>query len=114
MPIKALTWYQCQRFKVEQSFQEAKQELGMDDYQVRSWRSWHHHVTMSMLAMCFLVEEKLKFGATHGGATLRDIRELITALLPTNKSVYDKVREQVLGRLALRQKRLDAAKASPD
>lgn len=82
LSTKKLTWYQSQRYKVEQSFQEAKQELGMDDYQVRGWRAWHHHITLTILTMGFLVDEKIRFGRIQDGVSLRSICELIVALLP--------------------------------
>jgi hypothetical protein len=34
--------------------QQAKGEAGLDHYQVRSWRAWHAHVTLSMLALAWL------------------------------------------------------------
>lgn len=33
-----------QRYWVERSFEDAKSEVGMDEYQVRTWRAWHHHI----------------------------------------------------------------------
>jgi hypothetical protein len=39
---------------VEQCFEEAKGEVGLDEYEVRSWHGWFRHVTLSMLAMAFL------------------------------------------------------------
>ena len=42
------------RWTVEQCFEEAKGEVGMDEYEVRSWHGWYRHVTLSMLAMAFL------------------------------------------------------------
>ncbi len=43
-----------QRWAVETSFQMAKQEVGLDAYEVRSWTGWHRHVTLLMLALAFL------------------------------------------------------------
>ncbi len=43
------------RWPVEQLFEVAKQELGMGDYEVRSWPGWHHHMTLVTLAHFFLV-----------------------------------------------------------
>lgn len=43
-----------QRWAIETCFQSAKQEAGLDEYEVRSWTGWHRHVTMSMLALAFL------------------------------------------------------------
>ena len=43
-----------QRWSIETCFESAKQEVGLDDYEVRSWVGWHRHVTLSMLALVFL------------------------------------------------------------
>jgi SRSO17 transposase len=42
------------RWTVEQCFEEAKGEVGLDEYEVRSWHGWYRHVTLSMLALAFL------------------------------------------------------------
>jgi hypothetical protein len=39
---------------VEQCFEEGKGEVGLDEYEVRSWHGWYRRVTLSMLAMAFL------------------------------------------------------------
>ena len=44
-------------YRVEECFHRGKGECGLSDYQVRNWRGWHHHVTLSMLAMWFLTKE---------------------------------------------------------
>jgi SRSO17 transposase len=42
------------RWTVEQCFEEAKGEVGLDEYEVRSWHGWYRHLTLSMLALAFL------------------------------------------------------------
>ncbi|MET7544140.1 IS701 family transposase, partial [Streptomyces sp. NPDC005507] len=42
------------RWPVEECFEAAKQEAGLDQYQVRKYDAWHRHITMSMLALCLL------------------------------------------------------------
>jgi SRSO17 transposase len=42
------------RWTVEQCFEEAKGEVGLDEYEVRSWHGWYRHQTLSMLALAFL------------------------------------------------------------
>jgi len=42
------------RWAVEDCFAEAKNETGLDHYQVRRYRAWYRHVTLSMLAHAFL------------------------------------------------------------
>jgi hypothetical protein len=46
---------------IEASFKRGKGEVGMDEYQVRTWQGWHHHMALSLMAVWFLV------GETHRG-----------------------------------------------
>lgn len=48
------------RWPVETALEESKGELGMDHYETRSWRGWHHHMTMTLLAHHFLVRLRLR------------------------------------------------------
>lgn len=43
-----------QRWKVEECFELAKSEVGLDEYEVRHWTGWYRHITLSMLALAFL------------------------------------------------------------
>jgi SRSO17 transposase len=43
------------RWTVEQCFEEGKGEVGLDQYEVRSWQGWYRHITLCMLAHAFLV-----------------------------------------------------------
>ena len=42
------------RWSIECCFEAAKQETGLDEYEVRSWHGWYRHITLSMLALAFL------------------------------------------------------------
>jgi len=42
------------RCTIEQCFEEAKGETGLDEYEVRHWHSWHRHITLSMMAYACL------------------------------------------------------------
>ena len=42
------------RWSIEGGFESAKQEVGLADYEVRSWTGWHRHVTLSLLAHAVL------------------------------------------------------------
>jgi SRSO17 transposase len=53
------------RWPIETCFDEAKGNLGMDEYQTRSWCGWHHHMTLVILAHHFLVLLKLKHKKGH-------------------------------------------------
>lgn len=53
-----LAWIAGSRWRVEECFQQAKNEAGLDHYQVRSWRAWYAHITLSMLALAWLAASK--------------------------------------------------------
>jgi len=49
-PLKTIVRIAGSRWAVEECFEQAKQEVGLDEYEVRSWVGWHRHITLSMLA----------------------------------------------------------------
>jgi SRSO17 transposase len=48
------------RWAVEECFEMAKQEVGLADYEVRSWHGWYRHITLAMLALAFLCGMQVK------------------------------------------------------
>ncbi|WP_280350937.1 IS701 family transposase [Nocardia abscessus] len=56
--IADLAWIAGARWRIEECFQQAKNEAGLDHYQVRSWRAWYAHITLSMLALAWLTGSK--------------------------------------------------------
>jgi SRSO17 transposase len=59
-PLRRLVRIVKARWKIEQDYQQLKEELGLDHYEGRSWTGWHHHVTLVMLAHAFLTLEMLR------------------------------------------------------
>src|SRR4029453_8307041 len=51
------------RWAVEECFQAAKDQVGLDHYQVRRWDAWYRHVTLVLVAQGFLAA----VAAQHGG-----------------------------------------------
>ena len=47
------------RWVIEDCFEQAKGEVGLDEYEVRKWDGWHRHVTLCLLAHAFLVAVRL-------------------------------------------------------
>jgi SRSO17 transposase len=48
------------RWTVEQCFEEAKGEVGLDEYEVRSWQGWYRHITLCMFAHAFLTALRIQ------------------------------------------------------
>lgn len=55
-PLEELLKRSVQRWTIEQAFQEGKSNLGMADYEVRSWDGWHRHMAYVAVARLFLLE----------------------------------------------------------
>ena len=55
------------RWPIEESFEAAKGEAGLDNYQVRLYHAWYRHITLAMLALAFLavMRHKSKKGTHH-------------------------------------------------
>ena len=64
VPHQRLVRTSGMRWPIETCFEVSKQELGMGDYEVRSWRGWHHHMTLVILALAFLVRLTGRFEQT--------------------------------------------------
>ena len=43
------------RWKIEEGYEQAKGEVGLDEYEVRTWRAWYRYVTLALLAYAALV-----------------------------------------------------------
>src|SRR6266545_3822857 len=64
------------RWPVELTFEQGKGEVGMEDYEVRSWQGWQHHMVMVMLAHHFLVWVRLEWKDRAVALTLNQVRLL--------------------------------------
>ena len=93
------------RWPVELTFEQGKGEVGMDDYEVRSWQGWHHHMVMVMLAHHFLVWVRVEWKERAVALTLNQVRLLLTSVLP--RAVFDA--ERVLFLVQYYQRRNHAA-----
>jgi len=53
-PLLTLALVAASRYTIEQCFEEAKDDVGMDHYEVRQWPSWYRHITLCMMALVWL------------------------------------------------------------
>ena len=60
--LKLFVWLSGLRWSIEQCFRETKTELGMDQYEVRKFPGWHHHILTCMLGHYFLWHLKIRLG----------------------------------------------------
>lgn len=62
IPTLTLGRVAAARWTIETGFEQAKGEVGLDEYEVRSWAGWHHHVTLALLANLFLLQVRRDWG----------------------------------------------------
>jgi SRSO17 transposase len=58
--LETLAGVASARYTIEQCFEEGKDDVGMDQYEVRTWPSWHRHVTLSMMALAWIASVRAK------------------------------------------------------
>jgi len=61
--LQTLVTVAGQRWRIEQSFELAKGEVGLDQYEVRRWDGWYRHMTLAMFALAYLTA--LRADAAH-------------------------------------------------
>jgi SRSO17 transposase len=67
VPLAKVVAVHGRRHGVEELFAAGKGEVGLSHYEVRSWVGWHHHMTLSLLALWFLAVEKERLGGENPG-----------------------------------------------
>jgi len=84
-PVAEMVRAASRRHLIEEAFENAKGEVGLDHHEVRAWRGWHHHMTASLIALWFLVREHRKLGkkssTLRGDGALHDLRAATSAAL---------------------------------
>src|SRR5437016_1131234 len=87
---------------IEASFKRGKGEAGMDEYQVRTWQGWHHHMALSLIAVWFLIGETHRGQQVPPALTLPHVRYGLSVLLlevyctPGVDSICRQVQRQLL------------------
>lgn len=61
------------RWIIEEGFERAKSEVGLDQYEVRTWTGWHRHITLCLLAQAFLEVTRATAGTAGKKGTIADL-----------------------------------------
>jgi SRSO17 transposase len=104
-PLKRLAFMQAQRYWIERIFQDAKNQCGLGEYQARKWRSWHHHMAMVMMAMLFMLEQRLLYKEQYPLLSCFDIVSILSFILPHRATT----KQEVIRQLEIRHERRRSA-----
>lgn len=99
-PLATLVRVSGLRWPIESCFTEGKSEVGLDQYELRFWRGWHHHMTLVILAHHFLVRVQRRLDQREGAPGASN-QHATDQLAPPDRS------RRVPGR-----RRIDAARPS--
>ncbi len=99
---------QRQRYWIERSFEDAKSECGMADYQVRKWQAWHHHMALVMMVMLFMLKERIRHSDTYPILSCAVIEELLALFLPRCNTTKDEVIRQLKHRHRMRRAAMES------
>jgi SRSO17 transposase len=95
IPLRQLAGVTAARWTVEQCIEESKGEVGLDEYEVRHWPSWHRHITCAMMAHAWLAhirgeargkKNRQRAGRTHRARSASIARYCHAATSPLHRA----------------------------
>jgi SRSO17 transposase len=129
-PLPIMAARKSQRYFIERSNQDAKSELGFDEFQALKYRAWEHHLALTIAASWFITETRLDWAAEHEAdpellehyeidvlpaLSIANVREMLRATLPlptlSTEQAAELVLEHLDNRLRSRRSRLKKARS---
>jgi hypothetical protein len=109
--------WSCQRSFTERTCEDAKTEIGWDEFQAQKYRAWEHHVALTGLAVWFVAQTKLAWAQAYArdpalarqlevevlpALSTANVRELLQAVLPVPQLTPQQATELVITHLVNR------------
>ena len=132
-PLETMAWRKTHRYLIERSNQDAKTEMGWDEFQTRKYRAWEHQLALTILAAWFVAETRLDWMQrfAHDPALLEkyevealpqlsvaNVRELLRAAMPlpqlSPEEAAQLVTTHLVNRTRSRKSRLKKTKGQAD
>jgi SRSO17 transposase len=123
--LATMAWRKSHRYFIERSNQDAKSELGWDEFQATKYQAWQHQLALTILASWFVAETRLDWLARFSRdpdllahyetdvlplLSVANVRELLRAAMPlpqlTTQQAIDLVVEHLVNRTRSRRSRL--------
>ena len=131
--LEQMAWRKSQRYLIERSNQDAKDELGWDEFQARKFRAWEHQLALTILAAWFIAETRLDWirrlkqdpalltqyeVEVLPKLSVANVRELLRAALPlpqlSSEEAAQLIVSHLVNRTRSRKSRLRHIKGRPD
>ncbi len=116
-PKQTLIDWSCRRYFGERTFEDAKTEIGWDEFQAQKYRAWEHHLALTALALWFVAQTKLEWCQTCErdpelayqlavevlpAMSTANVRELLKAVLPLPQLTPERATQLVVTHLVNR------------
>ena len=81
-PLETLAYVGGSRWRIETEFETEKSDVGLDEYETRTWPGWHRHMAMCLLAGAFLLSLQLDWGKKMPLLTRPQVYRVVREMLP--------------------------------
>jgi hypothetical protein len=131
-PLEQMAWRKSHRYLIERSHEDAKGELGWDEFQARKYRAWEHQLALTILAAWFIADTRLDWMKRFERdpallakyevevlpqLSVGNVRELLRAAMPlpqlSPQEALELVTTHLVNRTRSRKSRLHKAKGKP-
>ena len=83
--METLAYVGGSRWRIETEFETEKSDVGLDEYETRTWAGWHHHVVLCLLAGAFLLSLQQAWGKKMPRITRPQVYRVVRELLPRER-----------------------------
>ena len=84
-PLETLSYVGGSRWRIETEFETEKSDVGLDEYETRTWSGWHHHVAMCLLGGAFLLSLQQAWGEKMPRITRPQVYRVVREMLPRER-----------------------------
>ena len=84
-PLETLAYVGGSRWRIETEFETEKSDVGLDEYETRTWPGWHRHMAMCLLAGAFLLSLQQDWGKKMPLLTRSQVYRVVREMLPRER-----------------------------
>ena len=84
-PLETLAYVGGSHWRIETEFETEKSDVGLDEYETRTWAGWHHHVALCLLGGAFLLSLQQAWGEKMPRITRPQVYRVVREMLPRER-----------------------------
>ena len=84
-PLEILAYVGGSRWRIETEFETEKSDVGLDEYETRTWAGWHHHAALCPLGGAFLLSLHQAWGGEMARVTRPQVYRVVREMLPRER-----------------------------